>query len=613
MANIMSLATVKNNPSRSGFDLSRKLNFSAKVGLYYPVWHRRMIPSDSFEIDLSQFIRTQPLNTSAFARMKGYYDFYFVPLRVLWNKYYTALTQMNSNVQHASGPTLKDNVILSGELPYVTAQQLAEYISALGDSVDTFGRSRAWNTCILLEYLGYGNAFFNYISASAGGPGKTWLKDPLLVNYAYDVSPLLCYQKIYADSGRFTQWERVNPSTFNLDYLTGNGDLQLNLAVSGFTDSFNFLDMRYANYQKDMFHGVIPQAQYGEASVVPVTAVADDFKIIPDGLFKFRTQSGSTAQVKFDTPSKVSDTKNNTIGLYSDLNGSPGSNTGTLMYSSGLALSGDASVSANLSVLALRRAEASQKWKEVSLCTEEDYPAQIQAHFGARVPKELSGMVRYLGGIDTSLDINEVTNTNLTDDNAATLGGKGSMSARGTIRVDANGEYGIVMCVFHALPMLDYVTSGVNPECLLTDATSYPIPEFDQIGMEQVPIGYLMNPLKSAFSSLKSTTYLGYAPRYFPFKTDYDRSVGAFSRSLQYWCLPFDDKAALAANSIIFPDNPNVESNSIKAGFFKVDPRCVDTLFAVKADNTPDTDQLLGSCMINCRAVRPLDLNGLPY
>ena len=187
------------------------------------------------------------------------------------------------------------------------------------------------------------------------------------------------------------------------------------------------------------------------------------------------------------------------------------------------------------------------------------------------------------------------------------------MSARGTIRVDANGEYGIVMCVFHALPMLDYITSGVNPECLLTDATSYPIPEFDQIGMEQVPIGYLMNPLKTAFPSLSPKTYLGYAPRYFPFKTDYDRSVGAFSRSLQYWCLPFDDKAALAANSIIFPDNPNVESNSIKAGFFKVDPRCVDTLFAVKADNTPDTDQLLGSCMIDCRAVRPLDLNGLPY
>ena len=608
MANIMSLATVKNNPSRSGFDLSRKLNFSAKVGLYYPIWHRRMIPSDSFEIDLSQFIRTQPLNTSAFARMKGYYDFYFVPLRVLWNKYYTALTQMNSNVQHASGPILTDNVVLSGELPYVTAQQLAEYISALGDSVDTFGRSRAWNTCILLEYLGYGNAFFNYISASAGGPGKTWLKDPLLVNYAYDVSPLLCYQKIYADSGRFTQWERVNPSTFNLDYLTGNNDLQLNLTVSGFTDSFNFLDMRYSNYQKDMFHGVIPQAQYGEASVVPL-----------DGTISVVQQGSGYPTFLVGTPPNfvtgqadlvVTPNSDHTSGLYAAQDGVV---KGSVAWKSPNLKIDPATTGLGLSVLALRRAEASQKWKEISLCTEEDYPAQVQAHFGQRVPKELSGMVRYLGGIDTSLDINEVTNTNLTDDNAATLGGKGSMSARGTIRVDANGEYGIVMCVFHALPMLDYVTSGVNPECLLTDATSYPIPEFDQIGMEQVPLGYLMNPLKTAFPSLSSKTYLGYAPRYFPFKTDYDRSVGAFSRSLQYWCLPFDDKAALAANSIIFPDNPNVESNSIKAGFFKVDPHCVDTLFAVKADNTPDTDQLLGSCMIDCRAVRPLDLNGLPY
>ena len=605
MANIMSLATVKNNPSRSGFDLSRKFNFSAKVGMYYPIWHRRMIPSDSFEIDLAQFIRTQPLNTSAFARMKGYYDFYFVPLRVLWNKYYTALTQMNSNVQHASGPTLKDNVILTGELPYVTAEQLAIYIESLDTSVDTFGRSRAWNTCILLEYLGYGNAFYNYITADAGGPGKTWASDPLLINFAFDVSPLLCYQKVYADSGRFTQWERVNPSTFNLDYLTGNGDLQLSLTVSGFTDSFNFLDMRYCNYQKDMFHGVIPQAQYGEASVAPL---AGDIEVSATGegvpIFK-----GNESTIADGSPLSFKTLSGNLQGAVA----ANGNLTQALAWvDPNLKL--DAGINnLTLSVLALRRAEASQKWKEISLCTEEDYPSQIQAHFGQRVPKELSGMVRYLGGIDTSLDINEVTNTNLIDDNAATLGGKGSMSARGTIRVDANGEYGIVMCVFHALPMLDYVTSGVNPECLLTDATSYPIPEFDQVGMEQVPIGYLMNPLKSSFSNLKSNTYLGYAPRYFPFKTDYDRSVGAFSRSLQYWCLPFDDKAALAANSVDFPDNPNVESNSIKAGFFKVDPKCVDTLFAVKADNTPDTDQLLGSCMITCRAVRPLDLNGLPY
>ena len=608
MANIMSLATVKNNPSRSGFDLSRKLNFSAKVGLYYPIWHRRLIPSDSFEIDLAQFIRTQPLNTSAFARMKGYYDFYFVPLRVLWNKYYTALTQMNSNVQHASGPVLSSNIILSGELPHVTAQQLAEYISALDDAVDTFGRSRAWNTCILLEYLGYGNAFYNYISASAGGPGKVWSSDPLLINYAFDVAPLLAYQKIYADSGRFTQWERVNPSTFNLDYIKGYNDLQLDLSLSGFTDSFNFLDMRYSNYQKDMFHGVIPQAQYGEAAVLDV-----DADVVADGLMKFSVSGGNDMSalganvVNTNALDPSSDGNKQTYLQFKKSDGS--GSTAPLGYVSGLDISG----AGTLSVLALRKAEASQKWKEISLCTEEDYPSQIQAHFGQRVPRELSGMVRYLGGIDASLDINEVTNTNLIDDNAANLGGKGSMSARGTIRVDANGEYGIVMCVFHALPMLDYTTSGVNPECLLTDATSYPIPEFDQIGMEQVPLGYLMNPLKSAFPNLRANTYLGYAPRYFPFKTDYDRSVGAFSRSLQYWCLPFNDQAALAANSVDFPDNPNVESNSIKAGFFKVDPKCVDTLFAVKADDTPDTDQLLGSCMITCRAVRPLDVNGLPY
>lgn len=609
MGNIMNLTAVRNKPSRNGFDLSQKINFTAKVGEQMPVWWIPVLPTDSLRVKVNNFIRTQSLNSAAFARMRGYFDFYFVPFSQMWQHFNTAVTQMNTNLQYASGPVISDNKALSGQLPYFTCEQVAKYIISLGQKKNAFGFFRSTMTCRLLEYLGYGN-FYPY--DPNGSQKWTWEEHPMLNNLALSPFPLMAYQKIYADYNRYTQWERTNPSTFNMNYITGNGDLNLDLMVSGFTDTFNFLDLRYSNWQKDLFHGVLPVAQYGDAEVVPVTAVANDFDIQPDGLFRFGTQSGSTAQVSFDTSAKVSDTKSNTVGLYADLTGSPGSNTGSFVYSAGLKLNGSASVSAGLSILALRRAEAAQKWKEVSLASEEDYPAQIGAHWGEKPSDFLSGMCRYLGGITSNLDINTITNTNLVDDNAALQRATGTFNAAGGIKFDSAGQYGIVMCVFRALPILDYTTTGVHFGCTLTDVTDFPIPEFDRIGMESVPVCRALNPaLENKLSPpIKADAYFGYAPRYIDWKTAIDVSRGEFTNTLESFVMKFNDDDLFAADSVDYPDNPNVEADSIKAGFFKVNPHTVDTLFAVDADKA---DHLLCSTFFDVKVVRSLDTNGLPY
>ena len=99
----------------------------------------------------------------------------------------------------------------------------------------------------------------------------------------------------------------------------------------------------------------------------------------------------------------------------------------------------------------------------------------------------------------------------------------------------------------------------------------------------------------------------------FDWKTAVDRSVGAFTKTLRTWCLPMGDKELTAANSFNFPSNPNVEPDSIAAGFFKVNPSLVDSLFAVKADSSVDTDEFLCSSFFDVKVVRNLDRNGLPY
>lgn len=587
MGNIMNLTAVRNKPSRNGFDLSQKINFTAKVGELMPVWWTPVLPTDSLRVKVNNFIRTQSLNSAAFARMRGYFDFYFVPFSQMWQHFNTAVTQMNTNLQYASGPVISDNKALSGQLPYFTCEQVAKYIISLGQKKNAFGFFRSTMTCRLLEYLGYGN-FYPY--DPNGSQKWDWQSHPMLNNLALSPFPLMAYQKIYADYNRYTQWERTNPSTFNMNYITGNGDLNLDLMVSGFTDTFNFLDLRYSNWQKDLFHGVLPVAQYGEADVVPLT---DNSFNITDGIIKFTEPDSFNDTVVTDSQGRLSygSTSNPQSGKFT--------------------LTGTPSQFGSISVLALRRAEASQKWKEVSLASEEDYPAQIGAHWGEKPSDFLSGMCRYLGGITSNLDINTITNTNLADDNAALQRATGTFNAAGGIKFDSAGQYGIVMCVFRALPILDYTTTGVHFGCTLTDVTDFPIPEFDRIGMESVPVCRALNPALQdpQEKPIKSDAYFGYAPRYIDWKTAIDVSRGEFINTLESFVMKFNDDDLFAADSVDYPDNPNVEADSIKAGFFKVNPHTVDTLFAVDADKA---DHLLCSTFFDVKVVRSLDTNGLP-
>lgn len=618
MANVMSMKSIRNKPTRAGYDLTQKINYTAKAGALLPVWWQPFVPADDVNVSLNAFIRTQPLNTAAFARMRGYFDFYWVPYRQLWNKFPTAITQMKTNLLHASGPVLKDNSPLSDELPYFTAQQVADYIVSLADSKNQFGFYRAWVVCILLEYLGYG-IFYPYIVTAAGGEGKTWSSSPMLANLKFSPFPLMAYQKIYADYNRYTQWERSNPSTFNMDYVSGSPEsLQMDLTVEGFKDSFNLFDMRYSNWQRDLLHGTIPQAQYGEASVIPVDSA---FQLTSSGEpVSFSLTDGSAyvnANANFVSSSQVTAPQQNNFNIWLK----DGSNlvaANPLTFGSkgkpvsGVSLSGDQSFS--LSVLAIRRAEAAQKWKEISLAAEEDYPSQIQAHWGQSVSQAYSDMCQWLGSINVDLSINEVVNNNITADNAADIAGKGTMYGTGSVNFNTKGEYGIIMCVFHVLPQLDYTTSAPHFGTTLTNVLDFPIPEFDQIGMEQVPIVRGMNPVKGDTGfPVSDKLYFGYAPQYYNWKTTLDKSLGEFRKSLKTWLIPFDDEQLVAADSVDFPDNPNVEQDSVKAGFFKVSPSVLDNLFAVKADSNTSTDQFLCSTSFKVNVVRSLDPNGLPY
>lgn len=558
MANIMSLKSLRNKTSRNGFDLSTKRNFTAKVGELLPVGHWAVLPGDNFNINLKSFTRTQPINTAAFARIREYYDFFFVPYNMLWNKANTVLTQMYDNSQHSVNYYPSSNELLDGSVPYVTCKGLADYIYNMFSGYDNyFGYNRGVLTVKLLQYLGYGDFSYYMGNYWSQGDPTTTMKNNLQLN----LFPLLAYQKIYADYFRDSQWERVSPSRFNVDYITGfSGSTHVDLSqmldgAHALNSYYNYLDLNYCNWQKDLFHGVVPRQQYGDVSTV-VSDVVDNPSVSEAKITEF-------------------------------------------------------------SILALRQAEFLQKWKEITLSANKDYKEQIDKHWNVSTGDAFSEMCTYLGGISSSLDINEVVNSNITESFAADIAGKGTGVSNGSIRFNnPTNQYGVIMCIYHALPLIDYTTSLVDPMLTKVNVEDFAIPEFDRVGMQGVPSAIFSNPV-GTLSELEVPDILGYAPRYIEYKTGIDYSVGAFKKGLKNWVISFDDSSfANQLGSKGSAETPTpAPSGAPQANYtmFKVNPNSVDPLFGVKANAEVDTDQFLCSTFFDIKAVRNLDTDGLPY
>lgn len=585
MANVMSLKKLRNKPSRNGFDLSRKNVFSAKVGELLPVMCVECIPGDKFKVNLKNFTRTMPINTAAYTRIREYFDFFFVPTELMWHKYNTWVSQMTDNNQHATSITA--NTQLTDRHPYFSMGALLTKIRSIDTSQtikdNPLGYRRLPQSIKLLNYLNYGQFT---CSTAVGGIGHTYAKD-----VAVNPFPLMAYQKIYADYYRNSQWENSFAPSFNCDYVKGDTDLELPVANAG-NEYGQMWDLRYCNWNKDLFMGVLPNSQFGDAASVFLSTSSTSGASIDNGMINI-IPSGTTELAQFLNGTLVGETttKRPVISLsQQDVR-----NIATAMNS-------------NFTVLALRQAEALQKWAEITQSQSKDYKAQMEAHFGVSLSDAYSDRCQFIDGVVNTIDINEVVNNNITSTNAAEIAGKGVGVGDGYLNFSAD-VHGYFMCIYHAIPLLDYAVSGVDKHNLKTYATDYAIPELDACGMVEVP-WIELNSSEIDAGVNTSNDGIGFAPRYYDYKTAVDRVHGAFVHGgLDAWVAPLTD----AYMTFILDVNPSSPTYEVNYKYFKVNPNILNPIFAKDAGDLVDSDQLLVNSNFDIKAVRNLDYNGLPY
>lgn len=560
---------------RSSFDLSSKKLFTAKVGEILPCYWQIAIPGNKYRISSDWFTRTVPVNTAAYTRIKEYYDFYAVPLRLISRALPQAFTQMTDYMTSAASNN--ENTTALSSVPYTTMAQFNNLLltANAGDQPnnrDDAGLPYVYGACKLLDLLGYGSMIDKSNTGKAAitqkylGLDNLGDKDnPLVYSVSQTVNmlPILAYQKIYFDFFSNSQWEKHLAYAYNVDYWQGTSYVTL---------SADMLKMRYANYPKDYFMGMLPSSQYGSIALLPSTYRAD----IPSNSL-LKTAQGLVVQ---------SQETGNAVVL--------GGTSTSVEY---IRLNSD------LSALSIRATEYLQRWKEVVQFSSKDYSDQMAAQFGIKAPEYMGNHAHYIGGWSNVININEVVNTNLdTDSSQASIAGKGISSQSGhTITYDCGAEHQVIMCVYHAVPLLDWNLTGQNPQLTVTAISDFPQPAFDQLGMQTVPALNLQNnPGRSVSGSI------GYNLRYWQWKSNIDTVHTGFRTGAAYqsWVAPLDGWQVLTS------------SGAWSYQSMKVRPQQLNSIFVPQVDATNCSvafDQLLCNVNFQVYAVQNLDRNGLPY
>ena len=247
---VFNLNVLKAHPERNAFDLSHNDVFSCAPGMLLPISCTEVLPNEHFEINPQIFLRTMPLNSAAFVRMRQHVEFFFVPMRVLCRQFnqfvvgtkysISALDQLNN---------------YDGTLPHLSLADIRSWMST-STGYDAFRIKTGVGATRLLDLLGYGFSSVRSVTKD-NYPDAYKASDVTDPQKSPEVSPfrLAAYQKVYQDFYRNPYWEAPDAQAFNFDDFFG---MSLSKSTARLDKLFQ---IRYRNWSKDFFTCVQPGFQ----------------------------------------------------------------------------------------------------------------------------------------------------------------------------------------------------------------------------------------------------------------------------------------------------------------------------------------------------------------
>lgn len=436
--------------------------------------------------------------------------------------------------------------------------------------------------------------------------------------YAYEANLFyfLAYQKIYQDHFLDSNFENVNPLSYNVDDLFSTDSMQskfdLKVDIKSLDRALDIFSPRYVKYNKDLLSNIHPSPLF-----------------VDDVSQTIKTYVGSN--------NVWSDSYNTFISDSSNL----------------------------LSAANLRNIFAFEKMQQISSRAPKTYKGQMLAHYGVNVADDMTESI-YCGGFQKVLEVNPViaTSDGQAADSSTNFGQQGSYidsGQSGHINFDAK-EHGVLMCVSWFSPSSLYDSDGIDAFNVKFAREDYFVPEMEDLGMQPVDYSRLLPPwaslsdyrlpdlsgsveeyyskhqsdVKAAYDKLYLNSRLsehgralgnntskfplakvyGWQPRYHEYKTGADYIHGEFKtgRSMQVLTLhrPTPFNYQLGVGLIKGRDFPNKNFNGVPAGFLFVDPACTNEVVEVNYDGTEKTDPFRVSTEFNVSYISDMSVSGMP-
>lgn len=564
MKSVFSKKSSQVHLQRNAFDLSHSDVFSIAPGMLLPIHVSEVNPNEHFVISPANYVRTMPLNSAAFTRLKQHIEFYFVPMRTLCRQFNQFIVGTEYKISSLTS--------LNNYKQSLPSFDLISHLKGISSNYDNnlFGLPLKDDIIRLYDMLGYG---VNSVNVSKF--------DKVTSSFMVNPFRFLAYQKIYFDHYRNPLYELNDPTSYNVDSSFGSPSFSL-------ATSMNVL--RYRNWNKDYFTSLSPSFQGADY----LTDVVDMSSVL-------NLEDNSNLKGHDFLPST-------STNLTWNGNSVPASSTvGSLSRpdNSGLVFN----------IANLRAAYALDKLYRISIAAGDgDYGSQIKAHYGFDAVHD-DWKSQFIGGCSAPIQISEVITTATTADNSgellATSGdikGKGVSLNQGSFTFDTR-EHGIIMGILSIVPEADYQSSMLDTFNTKSTREQYFQPEFQDLGKQPINSSelsfyvYGSNPQHP--QPFIVNNIIGFTNRYMEYKTSVNKVHGSFNTagSLSAWASPRNNPLFVKSDySSVFISNASL----------KVDPRILNPIMAVSYDGTEPTDPFICDCHVSVQAVRPMSVSGEP-
>lgn len=575
---VFNLNTLKANPERNAFDLSHNDVFSCAPGQLLPISVTEVLPNEHYQIKPDIFLRTMPLNSAAYVRLRQHIEFFFVPMRTLcrqFNQFVVGTKYPISNIDALNS--------FNGVLPHT---HLSDLLICCYDNkyneghLDGLSISNNMNHKRLYDLLGYGinsvNVPSNFSDFNAFDAFNT----------SVSLLRLAAYQKIYSDYYRNPYYEGVETSSFNLDdifgtYLTAGSNPSLFRLL-------NLSKLRYRNWKLDYFTSVQPSFQGApfvtrgiDMSKFNLTQIEDGFNIVATtGQFGSSDPSTSRGASLVNDSETVND---QLLGRFS------------------------------IPVHNIRAAFALDKLLRLQQqAGNGSYGEQIRNRFGFGGVHD-DWKATFIGGTSAPVSISEVITTSNTsefqENQYRTLGQTGDIYGKAVSSTDPNSpfiefdtkEHGIIMGIYSVVPEADYNSFGLDRHNMKLRFEDFFQPEFERLGKQALSAFELTTTKPTGFSAW-SNRVIGFQNRYLEYKTKVDKVHGQFCSggSLSAWSAP--------RNSGVINDT----DSPFNLYSLKVSPKILNSICSIAFNGDERTDPILVDSHIMIKAIRPISVSSEP-